>query len=695
MHFSAPQSTTSPRAHLKTSKSNYTAAESSNITTVPSTITASVSLSPKRSVCENAKNALSDDQNASLRNRGTRNSFRRSPARKMGLKSELETENDKASNLLTLLSELEQSLPMFATKWRVVDLFGGLQIWQESKDEDTHQSAEQLNGMLASSSTAALIAFLAGGIGGGGIAGALILSLLAAVAAFWSMSSPRLKKSIPSFKTVKVIDESPDDICAYMLDLNNLPTWDASVENAQVVQAIDQHSDMIHIVYRPTWVWPFWILPRDLCLLRYWRRVDDGTFIICMQSAFHPECPPLTGIVRAQCKNAGYIIAPRHTSEVEKITNMEDLSAPEIERASLVTAVVHMDPRGVEGNLLRRCNAMLAYLRPQLLALAGLQEDIEARKFVHPDLSDILQSTIESSASNNSQSLSSELSHFTRMNGDKDCSVLDSERQVTSHLTLFPSNIPREMWEEPEVTMPVRGPDYLVDRRKIPSAPPAFHLVGLNLFESEEALEHYAAHPNSVIQQELARHEQAGTEMPFTFLINFMVPGNPRLSVILFYQSPSMEELEPGTSPFADLMVAFIEGSEEFRNERFKLIPSIAEGSFIVRQAVGTTPAIIGKKLRQPVYVGQRPLKSQSTGSNSTIQSNHATHSLPLYLELDVDIASSAVANRVVGLVTGYTKKLIIDMGFVLEAREEEELPERLFGTCRLNYIDLGLATKL
>lgn len=408
-----------------------------------------------------------------------------------------------------------------------------------------------------------------------------------------------------------------------------------------------------------------------------------------MQSAIHPECPPLSGIVRAQCRNAGYIIAPRRSSahfEGEMNSLMENGTTFEAERYSLVTAVVHLDPQGIEGNLLRRCNAMLAYVRPQLLALTGLQEAIEAQKFVHPNLSETLQATDEPPIR---QTRSSELSHAPKLNGDDSLTL---QRHEISHRTPFPSNIPREMWEEPQVTMLVRGPDYLIDRRKIPSEPPAFHLVGLNLFESDEALEHYAAHPDSVIQQEIARHDQAGTEMPFTFLINFMVPGNPRLSLILCYQSPSMEDLAPGKSPFADLMRSFIEGSDEFRNERFKLIPCIAEGSFIVRQAVGTTPAIIGKKLRQSVYVGERSLQSQSTQSNSSTQTSP---SLPLYLELDVDIASSAVANRVVGLVTGYTKKLIIDMGFVLEAQDDDELPERVFGACRLNYIDLTLATKL
>ena len=82
-------------------------------------------------------------------------------------------------------------------------------------------------------------------------------------------------------------------------------------------------------------------------------------------------------------------------------------------------------------------------------------------------------------------------------------------------------------------------------------------------------------------------------------------------------------------------------------------------------------PALIGKKLRQPTFRGKQ------------------------YFELDVDIGSSAVANRVVGLVSGYTKKLVIDTGFVLEGQSPDELPKRLFGSVRLVHLDLGVAKKL
>lgn len=395
-----------------------------------------------------------------------------------------------------------------------------------------------------------------------------------------------------------------------------------------------------------------WIAPRDVCLLRYWRRAEDGSYVICLQSAIHPECPPTDGVVRATSNGGGFTISPR-TAGV----------APSEELSSMVTNVVHLDPLGWEGKLLQRLNCMHVYVRPQLLALTGLQEVMEARKYVCPNVPEAFSAAMASAESAAASSATGVENASSGANG--------AGANIVPPLQDLPCNVPRSMWAEPDgAAVMVRGPDYLSDRRKIPSAPPALRLMGIDLFSSSYAIEHIASRPDNVVQKELARHEAAGTEMPFTFVVNFVVPGHPRINVVLYYQAPNPTVLTDG-SPFADLMTEFLDGSDDFRDERFKLIPCIVEGSFIVRQAVGSTPAIVGKKLRQPYFHGKQ------------------------YFELDIDIASSAVANRVVGLVSGYTKKLVIDMGFVVEGQRSDELPERLFGTVRLVYIDLSIAVKL
>lgn len=108
-----------------------------------------------------------------------------------------------------------------------------------------------------------------------------------------------------------------------------------------------------------------------------------------------------------------------------------------------------------------------------------------------------------------------------------------------------------------------------------------------------------------------------------------------------------------------------MDGNNEFRNGRFKLIPTVAEGSFIIKQSVGSKPTLIGNKLQCPYYKGKN------------------------YFEVDVDIASNGVANTVVSMVRGVTKSLIVDIAFLIESQSEDELPETILGTIRLDHVSL------
>jgi hypothetical protein len=120
-------------------------------------------------------------------------------------------------------------------------------------------------------------------------------------------------------------------------------------------------------------------------------------------------------------------------------------------------------------------------------------------------------------------------------------------------------------------------------------------------------------------------------------------------------------------TPSSRLCNEFLFGdSDEFRDKTFKLIPQIVQGNFIVRKAVGSTPAIMGKKLRQEYVRTDR------------------------FFEVILDCGSSAVATGVIRLSLGYAKTLVVDMGFLFEGDEESALPERIFGCARVKRIDFG-----
>ncbi|KAJ0113014.1 hypothetical protein Patl1_03631 [Pistacia atlantica] len=91
-------------------------------------------------------------------------------------------------------------------------------------------------------------------------------------------------------------------------------------------------------------------------------------------------------------------------------------------------------------------------------------------------------------------------------------------------------------------------------------------------------------------------------------------------------------------------------------------------GSWIVRQSVGSTPCLLGKAVDCNYIRG------------------------PKYLEVDVDIGSSTVANGVLGLVIGVITTLVVDMAFLVQANTTDELPERLIGAVRVSHIELSSA---
>ena len=76
----------------------------------------------------------------------------------------------------------------------------------------------------------------------------------------------------------------------------------------------------------------------------------------------------------------------------------------------------------------------------------------------------------------------------------------------------------------------------------------------------------------------------------------------------------------------------------------------------------------------------KRVKRSNSSGSNSRS------------LEIDIDIGSSSVANSVTRFVMAYLRTLVIDLAFVVEAKTEGELPERLLGVMRACHLDPDLA---
>ncbi|CAI5521656.1 unnamed protein product [Closterium sp. Naga37s-1] len=77
---------------------------------------------------------------------------------------------------------------------------------------------------------------------------------------------------------------------------------------------------------------------------------------------------------------------------------------------------------------------------------------------------------------------------------------------------------------------------------------------------------------------------------PYFFIVNMQVPAAQQYSMVFYW---AMDE--PPTE--ASILGQFINGDDIFRNTRFKLIPRIHQGAWVVKRSVGTTPLIIAGAL--------------------------------------------------------------------------------------------------
>jgi Protein ENHANCED DISEASE RESISTANCE 2, C-terminal len=243
-------------------------------------------------------------------------------------------------------------------------------------------------------------------------------------------------------------------------------------------------------------------------------------------------------------------------------------------------------------------------------------------------------------------------------------------------LVLNPPPLTPEKWAEPDPnSFRVRGPSYKTDRLKINAGASIGRLVAADVIWSESPIySGFTVHPNERLQLALRKEKvllqrgRTGTMPPFVFVVTIVLPGPPYYYGVYYFAVDDMSTIDGSDgTPSSRLCNQFFFGeSDQFRDRTFKMIPQIVQGNFIVRKAVGDTPAIMGTKLRQLYVKGER------------------------FFEVILDCGSSSVATGVIRLSLSYAKMLVIDMGFLFEGDEPSTLPERLFGAVRMKQVEFG-----
>ncbi|XP_019175544.1 PREDICTED: protein ENHANCED DISEASE RESISTANCE 2-like isoform X2 [Ipomoea nil] len=527
----------------------------------------------------------------------------------------------------------------------------------------------------------------------------------------------------PAIMAVAVVDGTSETIFQTLMSLGpSRSEWDFCFYKGSVIEHLDGHTDIVHKLLLRDWL-PWGMKRRDLLLQRYWRREDDGTYVILYHSVVHKNFPQQKGYVRACLKSGGYVISPINQGRQSVVKHMLAIDW-KFWRSYLRTSLA----RSITICMLRRLAALRELFRTkigeysssessgELVRVRRLsqteEEKVDAQRRLENgknkeqmeeeivnapsehasliglddaedeffDVSEPLdyQQSENGWPSDYGQEIYSQDTHHPRLSTAAvfvkrlhDLAVqkrgyvdLHGLAREDSLLCSYGSTLPKDStcnllcsWTESDPsTFLIRGATYLNDHKKFKAKGTLMQMVGADWLKSDKREDDIGGRPGGIVQKYA---EKGGPE--FFFIVNIQVPGSTTYNLALYYMmNTSLED--------APLLKSFVEGDDAYRNSRFKLIPYISTGSWIVKQSVGKKACLVGQALEINYFRGRN------------------------YLELGVDIGSSTVARGVVSLVLGYLNNLVIEMAFLVQANTPEELPEYLLGTCRLNHLDAAKA---
>ncbi|XP_039017410.1 protein ENHANCED DISEASE RESISTANCE 2-like isoform X2 [Hibiscus syriacus] len=518
----------------------------------------------------------------------------------------------------------------------------------------------------------------------------------------------------PAIMAVGVVDGTSEAIFQTLMSLGpSRSEWDFCFYKGSVVEHLDGHTDIVHKMLR--------MKRRDILLRRYWRREDDGTYVILYHSVFHKKCPPQKSYVRACLKSGGYVISPLNEGKHSVVKHMLAIDW-KFWKSYLQTSAA----RSITIHMLQRVSALRELFKAKQgkypstdISSGEWVRNVRLQQSEEESVVDMC-TQIESGKSeeNMSEGIEKASSEHSSLVGFSDAAdeffdapeptdydqsidrwdcdfrpevyAQDTRQPKLSTAAVFVKKLHdlavqkrgymdlqdmtrvdgiccsygNTLHKDPTCTLPcswteaepstflIRGENYLEDRQKFKAKGTLMQMVAADWLRSDKREDDLGGRPGSIVQKYAA---QGGPE--FFFIVNIQVPGSTTYTLALYYKMNTPVEDSP-------LLYNFINGDNAYRNSRFKLIPYISKGSWIVKQSVGKKACLIGQALEINYFRGKN------------------------YLELGIDIGSSTVARGVVSLVLGYLNNLVIEMAFLIQANTEEELPEYLLGTCRLNHLD-------
>ncbi|XP_061998570.1 protein ENHANCED DISEASE RESISTANCE 2-like [Rosa rugosa] len=532
----------------------------------------------------------------------------------------------------------------------------------------------------------------------------------------------------PAIMAVGVLDGTSEAIFGTLLSLGpSRSEWDFCFYRGTVVENLDGHTDIVHQQLYSDWL-PWGMKRRDLLLRRYWRREEDGTYVILYHSVSHKKCPPKRGYVRACLKSGGYVITPVNHGKQSLVRHMLAIDwkfwklylRPSSARSITIRMLERIAAlRELYGT--KAGNYSTAFRSGEFsrdIGLAHSEKEITKTEFHSPlevkkkEEVNPMEDEVEKPGRASLKGMHDSADEFFDVPEPTDYDQFENEWSSEFIMEQHPTNThqPRmsnssrfvkkfhelrvqkkgyldlqevakednmscaygsTLQKDPNCALPcswgaadpssflIRGPNYLRDHEKIKAKDTLMQLVGVDWLRCDERIDDLSSRFGGIVQKYA---ELGGPE--FFFVVNIQIPGTTIYTLAFYYMLNTPLEENP-------LLHSFVNGDDAYRNSRFKLIPYISKGSWIVKQSVGKKACLVSQALEVKYFRGKN------------------------YLELMIDVGSSTIARGVVNLVLGYLNNLVIEMAFLIQANTEEELPEVLLGTCRINHLDASKSVQV
>ncbi|ONM25961.1 protein ENHANCED DISEASE RESISTANCE 2-like isoform X1 [Zea mays] len=474
-----------------------------------------------------------------------------------------------------------------------------------------------------------------------------------------------------AMRAVGVVEATCEAIFGLMMSMDATRyEWDCSFRQGSLVEEVDGHTAVLYHRLQLHWC-PRLIWPRDLCYVRYWRRNDDGSYVVLFRSTEHPNCIRQRGFVRAFIESGGFKICPLKCRNGRPRTQVQHLMQIDLKGWFLNYSTSFQYHSLLQ---ILNCVADDIHITPRIPAMESMadvnlaQKDEKLKEVdskTKPE--DQQQAENKNMGTIDEESDDDEDYHVPEADIEEITNKSDNEAKHTDEppekidLSCFsgilhhdPDEKSRNCWTVPDSKLfKVRSKNFPNDKSKIPAASYLMELAAIDWFKDTKRMDNVGRQKNCVAQV-------AAEKGMHTFIVNLQIPGSTHYSMVMYFVTSSLKK--------GSLLQRFFDGDDDFRNSRLKLIPSVPKGSWIVRQSVGSTPCLLGK----------------------AVDCNYFRS--PGYLEVDVDIGSSAVANGVLGLVFGVVTTLVVDMAFLIQANTYEELPEQVIGAARLSNVEPSTA---